>query len=93
MGLSLQFAVDELLLDLEFLSLSKIRLDLSKHNFERVFGKKVLFPYFHKASHEILPIRWCNSSAHFSHNSLIPIYIHNDIRNSWLALVEMKFFF
>jgi hypothetical protein len=31
-----------------------------------------------------------NSSDNFSRNLLVPISIHNDIRNSWLALVKME---
>jgi hypothetical protein len=31
-----------------------------------------------------------NSSDNYSHNSVAPISIHNDIRNSWLALVKME---
>jgi hypothetical protein len=31
-----------------------------------------------------------NSSDNFSRNLLVPISIHNDIRNSWLALVKIE---
>jgi hypothetical protein len=65
--------------------LFKISGAVTKRNLEAFLEKNCAF-----SSMRTCQFVGVNSSYNFSRNLLVPISVHNDIRNSWLALVKME---
>jgi hypothetical protein len=71
--------------------LLKIQGAASKRNLEAFLEKTMHFlPFSPRQAMINCQFVGVNSSDNFSRNLLVPISIHNDIRNSWLALVKME---